>query len=192
MKRIVDRGLFEGSSVDIAPRLLNKLFVAGDCVGRIVEVEAYEGQGDMASHAYRNKTPRNEVMFGPPGFLYVYFTYGMHYCMNIVCRPEGEASAILIRALEPLEGIEEMQSRRPPKAQGIKQLTSGPAKLCQALDIRGDSNGIDLCHKNAHLYLADDGMAPPKDPLTGPRIGITRGLEHQWRWWLKGNPYVSK
>lgn len=112
----IERAFFSGDPVDVAPRILNLLLAANGVVGRIVEVEAYAGKRDAASHAYRGRTPRNGTMFGPPGHLYVYFTYGMHFCSNIVCEEEGVAGAVLLRALAPVSGIEVMRSRRPRAA----------------------------------------------------------------------------
>ena len=139
----MQRADLEGNPVEVAPWLLNKLLVSGDRAGRIVEVEAYHGANDAASHAYRGMTPRTSVMFGPPGFLYVYFTYGMHWCGNVVCGPDGEAAAVLIRALAPVAGLEAMRAARP-KARNDRDLCNGPAKLCQALGIEGEANGTDL------------------------------------------------
>ena len=193
----------EGSPVVVAPWLLNKVLARGARAGRIVEVEAYDGAKDAASHAYRGLTPRTAIMFGPPGFLYVYFTYGMHWCANVVCGPDGEAAAVLIRALEPLRGIEAMRASRPA-ARRDTDLCNGPAKLCQALDITGADSGGDLMAPPARrrggaaagasvpVRLEDDGTAPPRRPGRGVRIGITVATELPWRFWVAGNPNVSR
>jgi DNA-3-methyladenine glycosylase len=186
----VERSDLDGDPVALAPWLLGKVLQRGDRAGRIVEVEAYRGERDAASHAYRGLTPRTTVMFGPPGFLYVYFTYGMHWCANVVCGPDGEAGAVLIRALAPLEGIEEMRRARPA-ARVDRDLTSGPAKLCQALGITGEDNGTDLLGVGP-VRLVDDGTPPPKRPARGPRIGIRVATEKRWRFWVVGEPNVSR
>ena len=161
------RGDLEGNPVEVAPWLLNKVLASEGRAGRIVEVEAYHGANDAASHAYRGLTPRTAVMFGPAGFLYVYFTYGMHWCANVVCGPDGEAAAVLIRALEPLDGVEEMRLSRP-RARRECDLTNGPAKLCQALEITGVDSGTDLLAPGrGGVRLLDDGMPPPKRPGRG-------------------------
>ncbi|HWE66692.1 MAG TPA: DNA-3-methyladenine glycosylase [Acidimicrobiales bacterium] len=190
------RADFSGDPLAIAPWLLNKVLVRGGRAGRIVEVEAYKGQEDPASHAFRGQTPRTAVMFGRPGFLYVYFTYGMHWCANVVCQPDGEAGAVLIRALAPLEGLVEMHQVRLA-ARRDRDLCNGPAKLCQALGITGVDNGTDLLVRNrptgeaAAVRLVDDGTPPPKRPGQGVRIGIRVAQEQPWRWWVAGDPNVS-
>jgi DNA-3-methyladenine glycosylase len=184
--------------LEVAPWLLNKVLVRGGRSGRIVEVEAYQGEADPASHAYRGLTPRTSVMFGPPGFLYVYFTYGMHWCANVVCWPEGRAGAVLIRALAPLTGLPKMQLERPA-AKRPQDLCSGPAKLCQALGISGNENGTDLLARGASrgngaldpVRLVDDGTLPPVRPASGPRIGIRVAADWPWRFWVPGDPNLS-
>ena len=175
-RRPVARGAFVGDAPAVAPTLLNKLLVVGDCVGRIVEVEAYMPD-DPASHTFRGQTARNAVMFGPAGHLYVYFIYGMHYCANVVTGPEGEGAAVLIRAVDPVAGIELMQTRR----NGRRGVADGPATLCQAFAIGPELNGTDLCNGGA-VGLYDDDVAPPPNPLVGPRIGLSVAKDTPWRW----------
>ena len=194
-----------GNPVTIAPWLLNKVLARGERAGRIVEVEAYHGADDAASHAYRGLTPRTAIMFGPAGYLYVYFTYGMHWCANVVCGPEGEAAAVLIRALEPIAGVDEMwEARRAARLE--RDLCNGPAKLCQALGITGADNGVDLLATRRRsgpaarpadrapglVRLLDDGTPPPRRPGRGTRIGIKVATEKRWRFWVPGNPSVSR
>ena len=174
-----------------APRLLGCTLVRqvdGQVVsGRIVETEAYS-QDDVASHSYRGETPRTKVMFGPAGYLYVYFTYGMHYCCNIVTGPAGHGSAVLIRALEPLHGQTAMSQRR--RGLDGQNLTNGPAKLCQALAIEKSLNGHDLRRQPLKLQ-----MKPPvarADIVQTTRIGISRGQKTPWRFYIRGNSYISK
>lgn len=153
---------------------------------RIVETEAYD-QTDAASHSYKGRTPRTDIMFGPPGHLYVYFTYGMHYCCNVVVGEEGYGAAALIRAVEPIEGEEIMHERRPNK-EGI-ELLNGPAKLCQALDIDKKLNGHDLSREPLRLLLRPqlgEGIAATA------RIGISQAKEIPWRFYIKNSPYVSR
>jgi len=192
-----------GDPVAVAPWLLNKVVVRGERAGRIVEVEAYRGAQDPASHAYRGVTPRTEVMFGPAGFLYVYFTYGMHWCANVVCGLNGEAGAVLIRSLEPTAGIDAMRLARPAARREV-DLCNGPAKLCQALGITGADNGTDLLSRASPrdsartevpiepVRLVDDGTPPPTRPGRGTRIGISVATERRWRWWVRGNLWVSR
>ena len=182
--------LLAGDPVEVAPQLLNALLVHGERVVRIVEVEAYRGMEDPASHAYRGPTRRNGTMFGPPGRLYLYFTYGMHWCANVVCGPESVAGAVLLRAAAPVGGLEAMWAARPA-ARRERDLCSGPAKLCQALGLTGVSDGADLLAGDLGVHLCTDGTAPPAVPGTGPRIGISVAVEHPWRWWVPGDPNVS-
>lgn len=175
-RRPIDRELLAGDAAVVAPLLLNKLLVHGECVGRIVEVEAYD-ETDPASHTFRGRTARNAVMFGPPGHLYVYFSYGMHYCSNVVTGPPGVGSAVLLRAVRPVAGIDTMRRRRGGRA----QLADGPAKLCQAFAIGPEHDGADLCELAGSVGLADDGTPPPSAPIVGPRIGISKAVDTPWR-----------
>jgi DNA-3-methyladenine glycosylase len=187
----VQRADFSGDPLDVGPWLLNKVLVHGARSGRIVEVEAYKGASDPASHAYRGLTPRTAVMFGPAGFLYVYFTYGMHWCANVVCGPKGEASALLLRGLAPLTGLDEMRQVRAA-ARRDRDLCNGPAKLCQALGITGAENGLDLLARSAVVRLVDDGTPPPERPAQGRRVGISVAKEEPWRFWVPGEESVSR
>lgn len=198
------RAFYARDALEVAPLLLGRTLVseseAGTVTGRIVEVEAYCGPRDPASHAYRGLTRRNAVMFGPPGHLYVYFTYGMHWCANAVCGPDGQAQAVLIRALAPLSGLEEMrrgrQEGRPdrPLRAGVsdRHLTSGPARLCQALGITGEDDGADLVRGDRGLRLVDDGVAPPRRPGVSGRVGLSRASELPWRFFVAGDTHVSR
>jgi DNA-3-methyladenine glycosylase len=202
----VQRSDLEGGPVSVAPWLLNKLLVRGERAGRIVEVEAYHGANDAASHAYRGLTPRTAVMFGEAGFLYVYFTYGMHWCANVVCGRAGEAAAVLIRALEPTSGLEAMRDARPA-ARLERDLCNGPAKLCQALGITGSDSGVDLLAPGRSagrvrqgaqgrgagaIRLVDDGTPPPRRPGRGTRIGIKEATDKRWRFWVPDSAYRSR
>lgn len=189
--RVVPRSFYRRDSRQVAPELLNKLLVHDGLVGRIVEVEAYAGAEDAGSHAYRGETARNRVMFGPPGHLYVYFTYGMHWCANAVCGEVGVASAVLLRALHPLEGLDAMWPRRPA-ARGVRDLCSGPAKLCAALGIDGAFDGADLVTRDRGIAVLDDGTPPPPAPGRSVRIGLRAGAEHPWRWFVPGDPHLSR
>lgn len=155
-------------------------------IGKIVEAEAYH-PSDAASHSYKGVTPRTKVLFGPPGHAYVYFTYGMHYCVNVVTSRENEGSAVLIRAIEPVAGIEKMRQLRS----GVKpgQLTNGPAKLCQALHIDLQLNGHNLLQ--SPLYLEDGDTIPKSDIAVSTRIGISKAKDVPWRFYIRNNPFVS-
>lgn len=185
-----------GRPLDVAPGLLGALLVvigpgADRRAGRIVEVEAYEGSDDPASHAHRGPTDRNRVMFGPAGRLYVYRSYGIHWCANIVCGPEGSPGAVLVRAVEPVEGVDQMWSDRP-KARVETDLGSGPGKLCAALGITGDHDGTDLLAPISAVRLQPGRPLEATEIVTGPRVGISKAVERPWRMAQAGNPHVSR
>jgi DNA-3-methyladenine glycosylase len=209
MNRRLNRSFFNRSTLKVAKELLGKYLVVkqgGNYVsGKIVETEAYIGPNDPASHAYRGMTPRNRIMFGHPGYAYVYFTYGMHHCLNFVTERKGFPAAVLVRALEPADGIEIMKKRRKivenpalrsessgSKTKGgndLKNLTNGPAKLCQALGIDRTLNGADLC--SDVIYVEDRGNKPIKI-VSSYRMGITEGKDKKWRFYIENNKFVSK
>lgn len=174
----------------VAPDLLHKLIVRGERVARIVEVEAYCGPEDPGSHTYRGRTRRNATMFGSPGLLYVYFTYGMHWCANAVCGEEGEGVAVLLRAAAPVAGLDAFRGARPA-ARRDRDLLRGPARLCQAFGITGEFDGSDLVAATAGVSIVDDGTPPPADPAQGVRVGLRHGADLPWRWWVSGDPHVS-
>jgi DNA-3-methyladenine glycosylase len=188
---ILLRDFYRRDPRSVAPDLLNKILVHGGRSGRIVETEAYCGAEDPGAHSYRGLTPRNQVMFGPPGGLYVYFTYGMHWCANAVCGEEGVGVAVLLRALAPLAGLDEMRAARL-RARNNRDLCSGPAKLCQALGLDRWFDGADLVTGDRGVTIVDDGAPPPDQPGQGLRIGLSAGAEHPWRWWVPGDPNVSR
>lgn len=189
----------------VAPELLGKILVRREgrkiLAGRIVEVEAYLGKNDPASHSFRGPTPRNAVMFGPPGHVYVYFIYGNYFCLNVTCRPKGTAGAILFRALEPLEGVEEMAAARGVSIAGpkdLKKLTSGPGRMAGAFGVtRLRDNGKDLTSPKSDLFIAEGlakgtpGAYDRPRVLATPRIGITKAAELPLRYVIAGNPFVS-
>ncbi|MEO6075796.1 MAG: DNA-3-methyladenine glycosylase [Dokdonella sp.] len=178
----LSRTFFERDPRVVAPELLNKILLRDDGrAGRIIEVEAYCGADDPAAHTFRGPTPRNRTMFGPAGHMYVYFTYGMHWCANTVCGPEGLGWGILIRAVMPIAGIAAMRAARP-RARTDRDLASGPARLTQAFGIDGTFDGADLIGNNRGVWVATDGTPPPITPRIGPRIGISRAKEFPWRW----------
>lgn len=189
--RRLPRAFFARDPVTVAPELLGKVLVGPNGSGRIVEVEAYDGGEDPGSHAFRGPTPRTKVMFGPPGHLYVYFSYGMHWCANIVCRDEGRAAAVLLRALEPLTGIERMRAARPT-ARRDRDLCRGPARLCAALGVDGALDGIDLLAPGAPVTVLDDGAGAPDATVVTTRVGLSRGEDLPWRWYVAGDPNVSR
>jgi DNA-3-methyladenine glycosylase len=192
MKRGVPRAFFDRPSVEVAPDLLGCVIehrTPDGAVGvRLTEVEAYHADGDPASHAFRGQTPRNSVMFGDPGFVYVYFTYGMHFCMNLVCAPAGTAAAVLLRAGEVVDGVELATDRRGGAA--FRDLARGPARLTVALGITGVDNGIDACARSSPIRIWAAGPAGGRI-LTGPRVGVAVGAQTPWRFWLDGEQTVS-
>ena len=185
------RDFYRRDPREVAPELLNKVLVRGERAARLVEVEAYCGAIDPGSHTYRGRTARNATMFGPPGGLYVYFTYGMHWCANAVCGDEDEGVAVLLRAAAPLQGTDEMFVARGPAARRPADLCSGPAKLCQAFGLDRSNDGADLVTADHGITIVDDGTPPPDDPGVSVRIGLAAGADHPWRWYVRGEPNVS-
>ena len=190
------RAVLTGPPDEIAPRLLGATLTSdlGPPVTlRITEVEAYAGVGqDPGSHAHRRRTERNAAMFGPPGHAYVYFTYGMHWCLNVVVHPKGEAGAVLIRAGEVVAGLETARARRPAARSG-RDLARGPARLAAALGVDGQQDGVDLLDPTSPLRLILPGGGCARGPVgSGPRTGVAgAGAPTPWRFWLDGEPSVS-
>ncbi len=195
-REVLPRGFFDRPVLTVAPALLGCVLAHqtadGLVAAEIVEVEAYRGESDPASHAFRGKTPRNAVMFGEPGHAYVYFTYGMHFCVNLVCQQPGRASAVLLRAGRVVEGGQQAAVRRGAAAE--RELARGPARLCQALAIGRAQNGADVCDPAGPLQvLAPAGFAclPAEAISAGPRVGVRLGAEEPWRFWVTGERAVS-
>lgn len=187
----LSRDFYRRHPAVVAPELLNKILVRQDGrAARIVEVEAYAGSDDPAAHSFRGRTARNATMFGPPGHLYVYFTYGMHWGSNAVCGDTSEGAGVLLRAAEPLRGLELMRSARLA-AKRDRDLASGPGKLSQAFGITRDLDGADLVTADRGIGLVSDGTPPPADPVVGPRIGISKAIDFPWRWHVRGHAHVS-
>jgi DNA-3-methyladenine glycosylase len=176
---------FARSVHDVAPQLIGCTLLVDGVGGPIVEAEAYD-QEDPASHGFQGRTARNRAMFGPPGHAYVYRSYGIHWCLNLVCEEEGVAAAVLLRALGPRHGVDEMRARR-----GVKEarlLCSGPGRLCQALGVTGDHDGVPLDSPPFEVLARDE----EPEIVSGPRIGITRASDLPWRYGLAGSPYLSR
>jgi DNA-3-methyladenine glycosylase len=198
---LLPREFFDRPSVAVAPDLLGCLLSHETAEGlvtvRLTEVEAYLGESDPASHAFRGPTPRNAVMYGPPGYTYVYFTYGMHFCVNLVCQPEGHASAVLLRAGQVVGGVQLATTRRAGRRRSGEapretDLARGPALLCEALDIDRSQNGADVCVPESPLrVLAPAKPVPAADIAAGPRVGVSRAADVAWRFWIRGDPAVS-
>lgn len=198
---VLPRSFFARPAVEVAPELLGLWLWHGRTAVRIVEVEAYEPD-DPASHSFIGPRPRTRSMFGPPGHLYVYRSYGVHWCANVVCDAPGVGSAVLLRAGEPMVGASLMAQRRAP-ASALRQLCSGPGKLCSALAIDATQDGVDLCRPGGSPRLLapvgiDPGRGPtgwvpnPTDVIRTTRIGISKAIDQPWRWLLTGSPHVSR
>lgn len=191
--RRLPRSFLARPSIQVAPDLLGRVLVRvlpnGDrLAARLVEVEAYE-QGDPASHSFKGiPTPRTEVMFGPPGRLYVYFTYGRHFCSNVVTGVDGVGSAVLLRAAEPLEGLERMAASRGTDA--LRLLCSGPARLTQAFEIERPDNGVDLV-RGRSLFLLSGAPVARRSIARSTRVGVNVGIERRWRFFERGSPFLS-
>jgi len=202
---VAGRRFFERSVLAVAPELLGRVLAHetedGLVAAEIAEVEAYCGESDPASHAFRGQTARNAVMFGEPGHAYVYFTYGMHFCVNLVCQPAGQAAAVLLRAGRVVAGAEVARSRRGASGSRAgagalveRELARGPARLCQALAVGRAQNGADVCDPAGPLrLLSPPGFTglPAASIGRGPRVGVRFGAEVHWRFWMLGEPAVS-
>jgi DNA-3-methyladenine glycosylase len=190
--RRLRRAFFARPSTEVAPELLGRILVRIDperrrVAARIVEVEAYE-EGDPASHSYRGRTARTEVMFGRAGHLYVYFTYGMHHCMNVVTGRPGEGSAVLLRAAEPIDGLDEMAIRRGTVEP--RRLCAGPGRFTEAFGITREHDGVDLV-RDPDLGLFEGRPVPTEEIARSTRVGVNVGVERPWRWFVRGDPFVS-
>jgi DNA-3-methyladenine glycosylase len=191
---VLDRAFYDRPSLEVAPQLIGKLLAVADGrMARIVEVEAYAGGDDPGSHAYRGRTARNAAMFGPPGGLYVYFTYGMHWCANAVCGPGDIAQAVLLRAAAPVAGVEAMRAARwrAQRSQVDRDLCRGPGRLCQALGIDRTHDGGDLVTGVGGVTVLEDGWRLTGDLGVSTRIGLSAGADRPWRYFVRGSPWVS-
>lgn len=192
MARTLSRAFYDRDALAVAPELLNKVLVGRGVRARLVEVEAYRAGEDPGSHAYRGRTPRNATMFARPGSLYVYFSYGNHWCMNAVCGPGERAHAVLLRAAAPLGGLPLMFEWRP-KARRARDLCAGPGRLGQAFAVDRADDGTDLV-RGGPLRIVDDGVAPPECPGVSTRIGLAagKGDAFPWRFFVPGDVNVSR
>lgn len=189
--RPLPRSFFARPPEVVAPELLGVVLLHGARGGRIIEVEAYGDHDDPASHAHRGRTARNSSMFGPPGHLYVYRSYGIHWCANVVAHQEGRAGAVLVRALAPERDVEAMHEARGRPRRPV-DVANGPGKLCQALGIGGEHDGADLCDASSPVRLVVDGTDVAAPPLVGPRIGISRAADEPLRFSVPGDPHRSR
>ena len=185
MAKRLTRAFFRRSVLEVAPDLIGVTLLVDGVGGRIVEVEAYH-QTEPAAHSFNGPTPRNAVMFGPPGYVYVYRSYGIHWCVNFTCEPKGSAAAVLIRAVEPIVGLAAMRRRRSVADERL--LCSGPGRVCEALRITHAQNGLALDKPPFALFARTDEV----EVIAGPRIGITKAIEKPWRYGLKGSRFLSK
>ena len=186
--RLLPESFYARKSVEVAHDVLGKILVHRECAGRVVEVEAYLGRDDLAAHAAAGLTDRTRVLFGPPGRAYVYLSYGIHECLNLVAEPDGVPGCVLIRAVEPVAGLDEMRARRPA-AKRDEDLCSGPGKLTRAMGITRELNGARL---TGPLSVHAPRRAVRFEMATGTRIGITKCADWPLRFWVKGNPFVSR
>ena len=195
LRQVLPAEFFNRDPRRVAKELLGKLLIRRlgrqTLVARVVETEAYLGANDPAAHSSSGRTPRNAVIFGPPGYAYVYFIYGSHFCLNVSCLPDGEAGGVLFRAVEPVEGIAAMAKARGLPENPAPRLTNGPGKLTQALSITLEHNGLDLTDSMQTLYLATDDSPPARIKIT-PRIGTTKATDLKLRYLIWQNPFVSK
>jgi DNA-3-methyladenine glycosylase len=194
------RDALAARSPEVAPSLLGMIVARRDAqgvvAGRIVEVEAYDGPEDRASHARAGRTPRTAIMFGPAGHAYVYLVYGLHHCLNVVCGSDGQASAVLVRALEPLVGVDTMRARRGPAGGADTRLAAGPARLCQALGIDRRDDGRDLLGCGPLVLLEPVAGFGPTEIVTGPRVGVDYAgpgwVDRSWRFGIRDHPSLSR
>jgi DNA-3-methyladenine glycosylase len=185
MGKRLTRGFFSRSVHEVAPDLIGAVLLVNGVGGRLVEVEAYH-HTDPAAHSFIGPTERNAVMFGPPGYVYVYRSYGIHWCLNLVCEPKGSASAVLIRAIEPTEGLAVMRRRRGVAEERL--LCSGPGRVCEALGVTHAQNGLSLTAPPFAIFARQGD----EEVIAGPRIGITKAVDKRWRYGLKGSRFLSK
>ena len=196
----LQKTFFERNVLTVAKELLDKIFIYADknlnqkLSAKIIEVEAYDGKIDKASHSFNGITKRNEIMFNSGGFLYVYFTYGIHYCANIVTGKKGEGSAVLLRAMEPISGVDVFYKRRFDgdiiDKRKFHNLLNGPGKICQAFNLNSTHNGLDIT-KNS-IYILDGPKIPSNEIVKTKRIGIKKSVELPWRFYIKNSIYISK
>jgi DNA-3-methyladenine glycosylase len=188
---IVPRSFYGRAPEVVAPELLNKVLVVGRRAARIVEVEAYRGTDDPASHAFRGPTPRAAIMFGPPGRLYVYRSYGVHWCVNVVAHTHDVAGAVLVRAAEPVAGLGAIRAARPA-ARRDRDLLAGPGRLCAGLGIGPQHLGLDVASPRSTVRVLDDGTPAPERPDIGPRVGISQAVDLPLRFSVPGHPHRSR